>query len=484
MVDYLGSVLDGTLDYSSPYFVSSGAIGAFIVTIDGTTLRVYECTNIEAVGELDWTARGTFTVGAGFTNKARIISSREELDFYILFYKDQTGVKYSRSTTATPSFGAAVAVGATVIDTGHDHDELGCAVYDEMQVVYAPDGTTSVEDGAYVYVPYAATSKSGAFSLVTGMPAGVTRGVLGCMLARTATIFYAAMEKPVAPTVDPLETVTFHGVTGWQNYTITGAGTTSGLGADPPVAYNAVNTAGAALSNGVLVEVQFEADYILTGMSWVADQNGGNLTGKTFTVQIDFYNAEDVLLKRFTQTNSTQFIQAVTAADINVTEPVRWIEISLLLNWTSDDGIGINNVFIDNIAFEATLVTQESTRKLYQVTLPSTWLDVTPTQISVPITPYGMAFDYASPSSMSMLAVNEQGNTNLLNTSTGGSSWSTHKRDVVWRGVKRGGDTLILWGYNTIDLSPDEGFTFYSRRGNFVATVGALDEIRWLAGVL
>lgn len=481
MVDYLGVVRDGTLDYSSPYFISSGAKGAYIVTDDGTDIRVYRCTDIEAAGLLDWTlvSSGTFTPGAGWKGKCRIISSREEQDFVLVAWKDQTGVKVARSTAGTPIFGSPVTVGSTVADTGHDNDELGVWVHEELQVIIAPDGTT--DDGEYLYYPYAATDKAGSFTAVSNVPAGF-RSILGCIMAPEETFFYAPMVNPVPPVINPLTPVTFD-VGGYPNYTILGAGTTNAI-TGTNVAYNAVNTSGTGLTNGVLVEIVFEADYILTGITWLANQTGGTLNGKTYSIRVDCFDSEGTLVKRFDETNAFGFLQGVTNDDLQLSIPIRSVEITIKLDWVSDNGVGINNVYIDNITFEAIMIDQDTERKLYRVTLPSTWDDVTPNDPVMPNTPYGMAADPAATSNVSMLAKDENGYTRLLNTVSDGTSWSTRLRNCRYTGLKRGGDTLILWGYNTIELSPDKGFTFYRRMGNWSRAVGAVDEIRWVAGVL
>lgn len=482
MVDYLGAVRDGTLDYNSPFFVSSGAIGAFIVTDDGSTIRVYKCTDIQAIGELDWTlvSGGSFTPGAGWNGKVRIFSSREEADFLLVTWKDQTGVKVARSTTGTPSFGAAAAVGSVITDTDHDDDEHGAWVFDEMQVIIAPDGTVG-DDGKYQYFPHVATTKTGSFAPPGSIPTDFS-AVLGCVCAKSATIFVVPMVNPIPPSITPLSTVTFDG-SGYSSYTITGAGTTT-IGATPPAAYNALNLAGAGLSNGLIVEVDFVVDYILTGMTWVAAQSGGVLTNAVYTTRIDFYDAEATLLKTITDTSVTSFLMALTAKDIGLEQAVRKVKLTTTLSWDSDTGVGINDVYVDNIAFDAEVIEQTQEFRLYKVELPSTWTDITPSEVVVPSTPYGIAIDNADSNLFTMLAKDEKGYMRLLTSSTAGSSWSTRKRNVRYTGIKRGGNTLIAFGFNCIDLSPDLGLTFYPRIGNWVAAIGSVDEIRWMAGVL
>ncbi len=485
MVGYTGSVRDGSLDYNSPFFVSSGAIGAFIVTDDGTTIRVYHTTDIQAVGSITWSlvTNGSFSPGTGWNGKVRIMSSREEANFLVVAWKDQTGVKVSRSTAPTPSFGAPITIGSVLSppDTDHDSDELGMWVSDEFQVILAPDGSISTEDNKYKYFPYAATTKSGSFSTVAGVPAGY-RAVLGCVYSRGPGDFFVAMENPIPATPEPLTTVTFD-PSGWFHYDILGAGTTT-IGPTPPAAYNSVNLAGIGLGNGLLVTIPFLADYVLYGMTWLAGEGGGTLTNKSYFVRVDLFDAEDTLLKRIENTSSTTFLMALTADDIDLDVPVRSVEISISLSWTSDTGTGINNVLLDNVTFDVSLVEETVQRKLYRVALPSTWDDVTPSTPALPVTPYAMSADLDNASDISMVAQDEKGYTRLLNTTSGGGSWSTRKRNVKYTGLKRGGTTLIAWGFNCVDLSADTGLTFYRRVGNWAAAVGAVDEIRWVAGVL
>jgi hypothetical protein len=482
MPTYDGRVVDGSLNYSSPFFVSSGAKGAFIATWDDTTLRVYSCDDIEAEGELEWAlvTNGEFTPGSGFNGKCRIISSREEVDFLFLSWKDQTGVKVARSTASTPSFGAAFAVGSVVTDTAHDHDELGVSVNEELQVVIAPAGSLD-SDGLEKYIPYAATSKSGSFTSVSSVPTDY-QAILGCVMAVSDTTFYIPMVDLAPPVVPDLETVVF-GASGWQDYMITGAGETS-IGSTPPAAYNTVNLAGAGLSNGVAVRVDFLADYILNGMTWVADNSGGTLFGKHYYVIARFFDAEGTLIKTIERDSASTFLAELTSDDLQLEQPIREVEIELNLTWASDTGTGTNNVYIDNIAFTAIKVVENTTRKLYKVTLPSTWDDVTPTQVAVPVKPYAMSFDPGAVSNITMLAQDEQGYTRMMFTNSAGSSWNTRRRNVQYTGLKRGGDVLLLWGHNTIGLSDDNGSTIYRRNGSWNVTVGSMDEIRFMMGVI
>lgn len=481
LTGYVGTVRDGTLNYSSPYFLTSGRLDAMFVTDDGSTIYVYYITDLlsdtPALGQIK-----TYTPGTGFNGKVRILSSREEAHFQAVFWKDQTGVYCGRATTGSVIFGSATQVGATVADTGHDDDDLGVSIYDEVQAVIAPDGSVNGTDSKYDYFLYIASSKSGSFTKVGSVPTD-ERAVLGCVLARSASVILLPTEIPTPATPPtPLDIVTFDG-SGYPNWTVTsGAGTTT-IGPTPPAAYNAVNLAGGGLTNGVIVQVDLGDDYIITSIDFLGVGSGGTLTGENYRTKIICYDANDQIVSTYMVDDLIDFTTTFTAQQMLLTEPVRTVEIQLILTWTSDTGSSTNNVYMDNIDIQGVRLERDTQRKLRSISLPSTWSDVTPPQNVIPVAPYAMAFDPADSGDLSLIGQDEKGYRYLLYSTTGGSSWHKVGR-VRYTGLKRGGEALILFGFNCIDLSPDVGVTTYPRIGNWAAAVGPVEEIRWFAGVL
>lgn len=478
---YTGDARDGTLNYSSPYFLTTGQLDAFLVTDDGATIYVYYISDVLADNPT-LTQVKTYATGTGYNGKVRIISSREENHFAAVFWKDQTGVYCGRSTSSSIIFGSSVQIGATVADTDHDDDELGASIYDELQAVVAPDGSVSGVDGKYNYYLYTASSKTGSFSIVGSIPTD-ERAVLGCVLARSASVVLLPMEIPEPPTPPtPLSVVTFDG-SGYPHWTVvSGAGTTT-LGSTPPAAYNAVNLAGGGLANGLIVQVDLGDDYILSAIEFVGVGSDGTLTGKNFRTRIICYDANDQIVSNYVVDDPIDFTTAFSAQQMLLTEPVRTVEIQLILTWTSDTGSGTNNVYMDNVDIQGVRVERSNQPKLRSVTLPSTWDDITPPQKVIPVAPYAMAFDPADSGDISLIGQDEEGYRYLLYSTTAGASWHKVGR-VHYTGLKRGGQNLVLWGYNRIDLSPDLGETTYPRIGNWAAAVSPVDEIRWFAGVL
>ena len=57
-----------------------------------------------------------------------------------------------------------------------------------------------------------------------------------------------------------------------------------------------------------------------------------------------------------------------------------------------------------------------------------------------------------------------------------GANW-TNKGEIPLNGVKRYADTLLVYGTQSLAVSPDLGTTFYDRLGNWQAAVGAVGEI-------
>lgn len=160
-----GSVNEVTLDYDSDFFTTGlGALGAWLVTTEGTTLRIYYVTDVRAPLPAP-VLLATFTMAdSTVTTSARIASSRTTPGFVVAAWRSRTGTRVVRSTDAGINWGSAITVGDTASDADADNADIGLAVDGVNQLVTARD-----TDGDYYL--YLATSTGGSFAKVTGSPA-------------------------------------------------------------------------------------------------------------------------------------------------------------------------------------------------------------------------------------------------------------------------------------------------------------------------
>jgi hypothetical protein len=162
-----GAVNDAAYNWQSAYITSgyvSGALGMYVVTASGTTLRVYYSSDVRAVS-VSWTLQATFTMSdSTVISEARIASSKTQAGFAIVAWKDRTGTRIARTTDGS-TWGSAVQVGSAITDSaGNDNKPIGLAVDGVKQLVTAPDNTGK-------YFLYLATSTGGSFSKMTGSTA-------------------------------------------------------------------------------------------------------------------------------------------------------------------------------------------------------------------------------------------------------------------------------------------------------------------------
>jgi hypothetical protein len=483
-----GRVRDFCFNWHSAYFTDpTDPLRAWVIADDGLTIRIYYTFDL-LVDKPTWEVQATFTAADTYKGRARIVGSKEESGFAIAAWKTAKGVTYTRTTNTGTTWSGVGSLLQTFDDPDRDNNYLGLAVYDETQAILAPDGNVNALDGKYDWKLYVATTKGGAFSLIANEEAD-ERCIPDCVLLVDDTEGFVGTEVPEPPDPPtPLSIVTF-GVGGYPNFSINGAGTTAGLGNPQPAAYSSANLSGGAVQVGVTVEVDLDADYIFASAVWDAFPDGDVFVGSdifdaTYRSTIRAYDVDGVLVGEYIEENTTGFIREIDADILEVTEPVRELHIGHSLSWLSDSGSGIAYVWIDNIDITATQITRQYKRTFKHFTTAGAWDDRSPNDVVLPAQHYGAGNFAGSNTSLSILGADEDGYVYLLNTGTGGASWSRVGRSPA-AGLKKGsGGVLILFGYGNLGISDDSGRNVYSRLGNWSTKVGDVAKIEGVAGVL
>lgn len=496
---FSGAARDLALDYFSDYFAAppDPDVGAWLITDQGDTLRIYYTAVLQRTTlPPSWALQATLAAANGYAGKSRIVSSRDENDLAIMVTKDRTGVRFSRTTNGT-SWSALAYIGTNVTDTQHDGEDIGAAVYDEMQCVIAPDGTTG-SDGKLNYFLYHAPTKSSSFSKVASHPTDF-RCVLGSLFLRSTTECIVALEKLASPAPpSALGTVTFDGG-GYASYTLSVNAVVGSSGNPGNAARVTRNLASGANIEAISVEVDLGANYILHSVqfdrAFTMPSSVDDLHLRSKFTALDAYDNVVGEVARLDCESSSPSGCSITAAppqtwntlsatadEMNVTEPVRSVLVYSEVTWGADAG-GFLDCWIDNIVISASLIEYPRERKLYRVN-PATgvWTDITPGGGELPRYAYALAGDRATATDLSLVGHDIDNYAYLLDSANSGTSWSRVARSV-FRGVRRGGSTLLLFGPGGLAVSFDEGQTVYTRFGDWSATIGDRD-VKLLTGVL
>jgi len=104
------------------------------------------------------------------------------------------------------------------------------------------------------------------------------------------------------------------------------------------------------------------------------------------------------------------------------------------------------------------------------------YTDITASRGAVPLETYSLGVDRATAGEAVMIGTDVEGTRKLYLTSSDGSTWASDGV-TTYKGVKRAGDALLLWGFNALDLSEDLNDTRFSRLGTWREDVGGVGTI-------
>lgn len=494
-----GLVIDATLNWHSAYFSDpADPLEALILTYNDDLGRIFlysiddllatspTITEVESWQDLN--------LADNFYFHGRILVSRSEADFWIVAWKNNHGVIMDRSSDAGSSW-----TGPGYIGDGSNEDEnalgqpLAIDVNGQQVLVAAKDGTTIDSAGNYTHFVYRAVTKTGSFTKIAN-PTG-WQVHQSSLVLRDAGVALVPMYKLAALEPDnPLDIVDLDG--SYADYSVggglsgSGTGTFLGFSSQVNIAYGAT-TKGTGLSVFCNVEVDLTAPYRFTEVTfWRAFSIGWTLNGPTSRHTVTVLDENDAVIasRTYEEDDQNEAEFTVTAADLGLDSDaqVYKVTVDVQLTWISDGaGSGTTYSLIDDIDIAATLIEYDSERAMFSL-VPSTGTYTQRGSLQrLPFNTYGIAVDSQDPTQINMIGRDEKGDNPLLLLSTdGGASWSAVRSVKGLVGLKRGGDIVILFGYNRLEASADGGETSYNMLGDWASRVGPVGRIRGIAGVL
>ncbi len=511
-------IVSADLDHHSDYFgIGPGnPLGCAVLTYaDNTgalTLRYVE--DLLLAGALDYDPLetwGSVDAGSGFFHNARIIVSAEEPDFWLMCYKNATGVWVDRSTDAGATWEGVFRVGAEIDDDNFANTPIGVAVFDERQIIVAPDGTSDGDGNLLTFV-YTASTKGGSFSKISN-PTDYFVGETSLALTSTTNAIVGLYRYAAPEPTDPLESVTFEDTDtpaedGYPNITITGSvgppEGSSGIAefSGERQAYadfdSSVGGTGAG-SVAVNVLVDLTAFYTFNGVDFDTSATNVTASGKRTVITVTALDAQQVVIKSYpieiegSWPSDSGDTYSVTAADLGLAgEQVWYVRVTVDTQWATINAATVATVFLDNIDISADLVEYSTDRSLYTLNPSSGTYTRAESDQLLPFHTYGIAWGGAG--ELLAIARDEDGSQPfLLHSTDGGVNWSKVRRVDGYVGLKYksgvvvgGGfaDVVIPFGYNRLGISLDGGETGFNMLGDWAAKLGYVGRIDGVAGIL
>jgi hypothetical protein len=427
-----------------------------------------------------------------FVGNARVQVSRSEADYWIIGWKDDDAFYLDRSSDGGSNWTSLQTVGSDVTDTGSGRNSVGIDVNGTRLAVIAKDGTQN-DAGEYIYFVYHTTSKTGAPAKVTNPTDWeVNQGALALTNSTTALV---GLTKDGSPTPDnALDIVDFDG--SYPDFSIGGGPSTSGeatsgtFPAQNDLAYGSAAEPGSGFVN-VTVTVDLTALYSFSEVSyWTNFALNSSISDRRSTHNVWLLDENDAEIAHWSEVTEGSFATGtftVTSGDLGASgdERVSKVRVNIYLEYNHVSGTGSNFVFLDDIDITADLIEYDGVRAMHSLDLSGPTYTERSSHQLLPFDTYGIAVSTLSSSDVSMIAYDENGDhVTLLQSSNGGGTWVQRRSVPGMVGIKRAGSTVIMHGYNRLELSADAGLSSYSMLGNWQNKLGAVGLIRAVAGVL
>ncbi|MEO8611410.1 MAG: RHS repeat-associated core domain-containing protein [Chloroflexota bacterium] len=458
-----GNVNDVALNWQSAYILSNyadGALGAYVVTTDDDTLRVYYSADVRA-SSVSWTLQETFMMNDDTVlTSARIATSKTEADFAILAWRDRTGTYIARTTDGS-TWGEAELIGF-VYDTTeqplfvveNDDRPIGLTVDGDNQFVTGSNNTSyGLFNAEAVDGDFGFFDNGLSLDFLSAQPFTTIEidpdGIVGYLLASHDAF-------PVDVTFDSSSTP--YDIPDSQS---DGAGETSQQ-----------FTNDMAGGGGIWVDISLGDILEVSEVSFEYKITHNNATSSIYnnTASITFWDqvAETITGVTFSATDDGSWHSVNTSTPVEgVAALFIGLDVSHLASGLPFDvTLAIRNV-------EATPVSKPPTiYRFSKAILSQKWADITPIDYA-PAYPFGLSLDRTNTNALALLADDGTGR-KLLLSSDQGLTWVDKGTVDGYQGIKWYAGGLTLFGEGVLDYSGDLGQSFEDKTGNWASVFGSM----------
>lgn len=501
-----GLVVDAVRNPDAAYFSDpADPLDVFVLAYDDDagTLTLYSQDDLFAE-EPVFTTLETWAdvdVNDTFQYHARVLADPAETDYLVVAWKNRNGITVDRSTDGGANWAGATTYGppdpVSNGDTATLDEPLAIDLYNQRLVFAAPHNSMVSEDadGDTIWYLYTASTKAGSITRIDNPTDwAVQQGSLAVVSA--SSVIVPLFKKDAPAPAEALDTVDFD--SGYSGYTVSGGGSSSGTASSGfyPVQNNMAfgsTSGGFGQTAFCNVTVNLGAYYSFSELTfWRALSNGiSGVSGRRWYYVVTLLDIDDQVLRQYAAArDSSSFTPdsfTVTAAQLGVQadDRVYKVRIAVVDEWDSDSGSGTALVYVDDIDITATLIDFDTERALFTLVPGTSTYTQRNSFQKLPFDTYGLAVDSGTRTNVSALVTDEDGKLPvLIQSSNGGQTWQKVRGAGGLLGLKRSGNTLLLWGVGRLELSNDAGETSFNFLGDWVGRVGPSGVFRGMTGVL
>lgn len=465
-------VNDWCLDYGSDYFSNgnnpSSALGLWVITVSGTSLKTWYFSDI--LTNTIATLINTVTMSdSSCDTEARIEVSELVPTLIVIAWHDRTGTCFIRSTNGGTSWSSKANIGNTISDNDNDNGNLALAIHSEIQIVSAPDGSGD-------YGLYIAITAGGSFSAVTNTERDPSPMPLAKM-SSTSQAFVATRTR----LTDVSEIISFDSG-GYSDYVDSSVGYSPSIvsGGQSGNCYGAVDTSGLLPDDHLGVEIDLGGTKTISQITaYGYCQYTGSVDNFVMRFQIDsgtiFSSPTVPRTGVWTQRNANTLAGWAGPYSGQIVKVWMWHPSTTGMFFPID-------VRLDTIEITTSEGFGTSVNRLFRVsslTGTPTWTEITPETDQAPERPHDLSVDLIDTSIVNFVSGDDKDWRRSLNS---GTAWTLMQAASNKRVPQTAKNAMLFGGNGEIVLAFD-GSTFVDKIGNLATVWGSVGTIKRIAAL-